>query len=382
MKTQTSLPVDSAATSVSAWKEEEFSPDALPKEKVGTVGTGYVSNIWYFAVPSSKLKAGQMVTKTIIGEPIVLGRDENGKPFALKDICPHQAVPLSDGRFNGKHLECPFHGWKFNTSGVCESIPALCNDQKLNLCAIKTRTYPCREELDSVWVFMGDQVDELPQIPRAPGLAGYSYGKTTTTLHLPNHIDYNVVALIDTAHVPYVHNAWWWRSSRTPHEKKKTYVPTETGWTMLRHQPRGDSILFKLFGRFIETEIGFRLPGCRIEHIQFGGRTIISGITALTPIDDNNTELNHTTYWTLPWISPFVTPLINYLVKEFLSQDRRIALRQSLRLKGNPQLSVTVGDSGMPGRWYFFLKKEWNESRAKKRPFVNPIKETTLRWRT
>ena len=108
---------------------------------------------------------------------------------------------------------------------------------------------------------------------------------------------------------------------------------------------------------------------------------MISGITALTPIDENTTELNHTTYWTIPYLE-WLTPIVNYFVKTFLSQDLTIAQKQQTRLKFNPQLSVTVGDSGMPGRWYFFLKREWNESRANKRAFVNPIKETILRWRT
>ena len=196
-------PDTEAAYSSVAAEQNQNDHTALPqRERVGIVGTSYVENMWYFAVPSSTLRSGKMVTKQIAGEPIVLGRGEDGQPFALRDICPHQAVPLSDGRFDGKHIECCFHGWKFDTQGVCESIPALCSNQKLNLCAIKARSFPCQDELGSVWVFIGDQVNNLPEVPRAPGLEGYSYSKTTTTLLLPNHVDYNVVALIDTAHVP------------------------------------------------------------------------------------------------------------------------------------------------------------------------------------
>ncbi len=33
--------------------------------------------------------------------PLVLGRDAAGKPFALRDVCPHRAFPLSFGRFDG-----------------------------------------------------------------------------------------------------------------------------------------------------------------------------------------------------------------------------------------------------------------------------------------
>ena len=151
---------------------------------------------------------------------------------------------------------------------------------------------------------------------------------------------------------------------------------------MVRHRPSAHSIAFKLFGKFIETEIGFRLPGCRIEQIIVGGRTILSGISALTPIDDTHSELNHTTYWTIPWIAPLATPIVNYFVKEFLGQDQSIATMQAVGLRSKPKLSMFIKDAGIPGAWYFQLKKEWNESQAEGRPFVNPIKESVLRWRS
>jgi len=355
---------------------------ATAELRVLGAGHGFVSNMWYFAVPASKLKRGTTLAKTMLGEPILLGRDADGTAFAMRDICPHQAVPLSDGHFDGREIACCFHGWKFNTAGECTEIPALCSDQKMNLCAIKTKLYPCREVLGSVWVFFGDSSENLPEVPQAPGLDGYVYDKTTTNLHLPNHVDYNVVALVDTAHVPYVHNAWWWRSSRSAREKRKTFVPKGTGWNMLKHTPPADSIMFKLIGKFIETEIGFRLPGCRIEHISFNGRTILSGITALTPIDEENTELNHTTYWTIPYVAPLITPFINYFVKAFLSQDQSIAIKQQKYLKTKSQPIMMISDSGTTGGWYFLLKREWNEATAQGRAFVNPIKETILRWRT
>ena len=323
-----------------------------------------------------------MVAKTMLGQPILVGRDSAGKAFAMQDICPHQAVPLSSGSFDGREIQCCFHGWKFNTSGVCTDIPALCSDQKMNLCGIKTKSYPCQEVQGTVWVFIGDQTDDLPEVPRAPGLDGYSYDQTGCTLYLPNHIDYNVAALIDTAHVPYVHNSWWWRSSNNPKEKSKTYVPSGSGWTMLKHTPSAHSITFKLIGKYIETEIGFRLPGCRIEYLSHERAHSSVRHNGLTPIDEDNTELNHTTYWTIPYIAPLFRPIVDYFVKVFLSQDQSMATLQRKCLKAKPQLIMTIKDSGTPGLWYFLLKREWNEAHAQGRAFVNPIKKSILRWRT
>jgi phenylpropionate dioxygenase-like ring-hydroxylating dioxygenase large terminal subunit len=347
------------------------------------VGKTFTRNIWYYAVAGNDLKPGKMIAKTMLGEPVLVGRDSNGVAFALKDVCPHQAVPLSKGHFDGKQVVCCFHGWAFNTSGVCEQIPSLSECQDQAICSkFKAKSYPCREVQGNVWVFFGDRTENLPDVPEAPGLEGLSSDKTKSTLFIPTHIDYAVAGLIDPAHVPYVHNAWWWRSAKSMKEKVKKYVPEATGWTMVKHKPAAHSIAFKLIGRFIETEISFRLPGCRLEYIQFNGRTILSGITTLTPIDDTHTEMNHTTYWTIPFIAPIVTPIVNYFVKEFLGQDKRIAEMQEIGLRSNPKLSMFVKDAGMPGAWYFQLKKEWSESQSEGRAFENPIKESVLRWRS
>jgi phenylpropionate dioxygenase-like ring-hydroxylating dioxygenase large terminal subunit len=352
------------------------------KEAVQYYGTSYVDNMWYYAVPSHLLRHGKTLKKTMLGQPILLGRDAQGKPFALRDICPHQAVPLSAGTFDGYNVMCPFHGWKFDTEGVCTEIPSLCSDQKINMSGIRTGHYPCTEVQDSVWIYFGNKTEDLPAVPTAPGLEGFTYGKTTTTLHLPHHIDFAVAALIDTAHVPYVHKSWWWRSAKKVKEKSKRYVPDETGWTMVRHEPSKHSIVFQLIGQYLQTEISFRLPGCRREYITFNDRTIISGISCLTPIDETNTEMNHTTYWTVPWATPIVTPFVNYFVAEFLGQDRSMALLQQEALKHKPELIMTIKDAGTPGNWYFQCKREWNDAYAQNREFKNPIKEKVLRWKT
>lgn len=357
------------------WEEQFNSP----------YGKTYTKNMWYFAVPSSALKKNAVVAKEMLGQPIVVGRDQNGKVFAMRDICPHQAVKLSAGHFDGKELECPFHGWRFDTAGACTEIPSLCRDQAMRTESIRTRSFPCAERLGSVWVYFGANNPDpatLPEIPYAPGLDGMSFSKTTTTLQLPHHIDYAVAALIDTAHVPFVHKSWWWRSAKNLKEKAKTYVPDGTGWTMLKHQPSKHSIVFKLIGGFIETEISFRLPGCRREYISWGNRTLIAGITTLTPIDETHTELNHTTYWTIPGTA-WLKPIIDYFVTTFLTQDKDMAVMQHQILsKHSPRIIMTVKDAGTPGHWYFLCKKEWNEAYEQGRAFINPIKEKILRWRT
>jgi len=362
-------------------QSQSDSPANLPQ---GTgVGSIFCDHMWYFAAAGDKLKRGSMVGKTMLGKMVLVGRRNDGQVFAMEDICPHQAVPLSAGRFDGNEVECTFHGWRFNSEGSCTAIPSLVSGQCMKVCGIKTKTYPCREVQGNVWVYFGNQPDSPPDVPRAYDIEDLSrFEKTTTTLVLPNHIDYNAVALIDTAHVPFVHKSWWWRSSKNMREKLKHYVPDQTGWTIVKHKPSKHSMVYKAIGDMLEDEIGFRLPACRIERIMYGGRTMISGMTCLTPIDDKTTELNHTTYWikTVPGIAPLVVPIVQYFVRTFLSQDKDMAEMQQKCLAHNPKLVMTIRDAGTPGRWYFELKKAWNEAARTGRPFVNPVKDSFLKW--
>ena len=36
---------------------------------------------------------------------------------------------------------------------------------------------------------------------------------------LPCNVDHGIIGLMDPAHGPFVHQAWWWRSGASIHEK-------------------------------------------------------------------------------------------------------------------------------------------------------------------
>ena len=92
-------------------------------------GAAPLREMWYFAVIGTRLQLGKMLAKTLLGEPLLLGRAADGGVFALKDICPHRGIPLSYGAFDGREVECCYHGWRFDTSGRCTAIPSLAAGQ-------------------------------------------------------------------------------------------------------------------------------------------------------------------------------------------------------------------------------------------------------------
>ena len=52
---------------------------------------------WYRALPSDNLSRGKLVKTMLLEQPLVLGRDRQGRAFALRDSCPHRGMPLSCG---------------------------------------------------------------------------------------------------------------------------------------------------------------------------------------------------------------------------------------------------------------------------------------------
>lgn len=341
----------------------------------------FLRNFWYYAFHCHQLKTGKLVQKEILGERIVFGRDKESIPFALTDNCPHRGVPLSKGWFDGKTIQCCYHGWKFNCQGQCTAIPALADDQ-VDVTKIKVYRYPCKEINDTIWVYIPHNKLKLEQAEnQLPDLLVAADKKFmhVETIRLPTHIDHSVIGLIDPAHVTFVHQSWFWRTAGNAKLKEKHFVPDALGFKMARHAPSANSKGYTVLQGGTSTEINFQLPGNRMEHIQVGKKEIVS-ITTLTPVNENETELNHVLYTSIGLAKLLWTPLKG-LGKTFIGQDLGVFHKLKEGLETNPTLML-LGDPDAQARWYYELKKSWNNSIEKSIPFVNPLSSQSLRWIT
>jgi phenylpropionate dioxygenase-like ring-hydroxylating dioxygenase large terminal subunit len=350
-------------------------------------GKGFLTDIWYFAALGRELKPGQLKRYEILGEPVLLGRTPEGAAIGLRDICPHRAAPLSAGRFvrgvdGAAQVECPYHGWRFATDGRCAAIPSLTEDQAFDLGRIAVRRFPVAESQGLLFVWMagdrrgGTGPDALP--PVFPGVVGGG-PKLVLTMDFAAHLDHAVVGLMDPAHGPFVHQQWWWRSRASIHAKAKRFEPVEAGFVMVRHPPSANSRAYALLGGRPETEITFRLPGLRWEHVTVGLRQVLS-LTCLTPLRDNATRITQIIWSDHPVFS-LAAPFIRAGARRFLRQDGDMVNLQNQGLRYDPGL-VWVDDADRQARWYHALKREWAASRRDGRPFRNPIEAATLRWRS
>ncbi len=334
--------------------------------------------MWYYAVAGSRLKPGKLLPKTMLGEPIVLGRKSDGSVFALRDICPHRGIPLSFGRMCDDDVECCFHGWRFNSAGRCTSIPSLTPQQKsTDVGKIKVAAYPAREVQGSIWVFFGEDPATAPEIPVLPDI-GERKPQLIYSLAAKCGFDDAVYGQMDPSHNPYVHVSPWWRRSGGVYDKAKAFGPTPYGFSMLRHKPSTNLLPYKILG-VPETEIIFRLPSTRIEITRFGRHSIYT-LNAVTPLAEGEIEMNYAAYWTAPWIT-LAKPVVQWALHNFIDQDRRVLEKQRVGLRHQPTLML-IDDVDVQAKWYFRLKNEYVRAKTEGRPFDNPVKERTLYWRS
>lgn len=336
---------------------------------------------WYVALPAEKLAKGAMQPVTLLGEQILLLRDNENRVSALRDFCPHRGIPLRYGSFDGCEVECCYHGWRFDMEGTCTAIPSLIEDKEIS--KIKAARFPCHEQDGLIWVYIPSDLktSAVPQVPPpqmpAPIAGGFVH---VESVEMPCYIDHAVIGLMDPAHGPFVHRSWWWRTKRSMHEKAKNFEPCGSGFKMVSHKPSSNSRAYKILGGTPTTEIAFQLPGLRTEHITIGTRYIVL-LTALSPIDAHTTVLHQFMYSNMPLVN-LLRPLLMPFGKAFIAQDVKVVKMQQEGLRpGHPPLML-MGDADAQALWYFRLKKEALAATAEARAFENPLKPKTLRWRS
>lgn len=356
--------------------------DTKPARAKTGFGQGFLTDIWYFACLSGDLAPGKLARYEMLGEPVMLGRSPAGAIFALRDICPHRAAPLSAGRFHkeatgAETVECPYHGWRFGRDGACAAIPSLVDDQAMDVSRIKVHRYPAAESQGLVFVWVGSGEPTEPP-PVFPGVVGGG-PKLVDRMEFEAHIDHAVVGLMDPAHGPHVHQQWWWRSKGSQHEKAKRFEPREQGFAMVRHEPSRNSRAYAILGGEPLTEITFRIPGMRWEHVTVGKRQVLS-LTCLTPANDRTTRITQIVWSDHPAFV-FLKPFIRAGARAFLRQDGDMVNLQNQGLKYDPSL-LWIDDADRQAKWYQQLKREWTASRGAGRAFANPVEAATLRWRS
>jgi phenylpropionate dioxygenase-like ring-hydroxylating dioxygenase large terminal subunit len=131
-----------------------------PKAPAGALMRRY----WQPAALADELAGNRPIKPVrLMGEDLVLFRDERGRHGLVGRACPHRGTDLAYGRLEDGGLRCAFHGWLFDVSGRCLQTPAEPDDS--NLCAqLRHKAYPVIERSGILFAYMG--AGEPPALPR------------------------------------------------------------------------------------------------------------------------------------------------------------------------------------------------------------------------
>lgn len=102
--------------------------DETTNERLTRVGPGtpvgeLFRRQWLPVAVASELDKEPVKRVRLLGEDLVLFRDDEGGLGLVAERCPHRGASLGYGFPDGGGLRCPYHGWKFDASGTCVEQP-------------------------------------------------------------------------------------------------------------------------------------------------------------------------------------------------------------------------------------------------------------------
>ena len=177
--------------------------DLLTHTGQGTPCGALLRRYWQPAALSEELPPGRApLAVKLLGEDLVLFRDDDGRPGLLGLHCSHRGADLSYGRLENGGLRCIYHGWLYDIRGRCLDQPGEPGGGE-NRGAIHHPAYPCRERAGVIFTYMGP--GEPPVFPGFECLAAPEDHVFATKIFSEcNYLQGNE-GNIDLLHVSFLH---------------------------------------------------------------------------------------------------------------------------------------------------------------------------------
>ncbi len=262
-----------------------------------------IKDHWYAIELGNKVGDGPVQVR-VHGHDLVLWRSKDGTVNAQSDLCVHRGGSLGGGRVVDGCVQCPYHGWRYDSDGVCVEIPA--NRAGLPIPKkARVDSYPCVERYGFVWAFLGDQPPaDRPPLAELAGLdhsteakaEGYRavFGEFTWQASYDRVLE----NAVDIAHTPFVHSGSFGNADEPEiqdydlDEVREGGVLREVSSTVLLDPPAPSGI-WKVLRKNaerppVETTTGFYPPNVSmlIVRLPLGEIRIF---TAAVPIDEHTT---------------------------------------------------------------------------------------------
>ncbi len=229
-----------------------------------------IPNGWFSITASADLAAGEIKSVIAVGRELVVLRTEAGVATVMDAHCPHLGAHLGGGWMTGEDINCPYHGWKFDTDGTCVEIPY--SDARIPSRAC-VPSYEVREQDGFVyfWYHTGGKAPqyEIPRVSEAddPQWSAAHVWQFEMKAALGEMAENNV----DYAHLHYVH-----RRPNIPNDTSR-FIPNGYFSEVVESLPEGPDFVRYTYG-----------PGIALLRIT----DLMTIYATTTPIDRHHARLN------------------------------------------------------------------------------------------
>ncbi len=179
-----------------------------------TAAGDWFRQYWVVVSRSEDLKDIPLGLK-ILGEELVLFRDNSSRLGLLARHCSHRGTSLEYGDIECGGLRCPYHGWLYDVEGNCLEQPAEPPKSTFHR-KVKQAAYPVRELGGLIWAYMGRDKADPPTLPRYSALVRQD---GLRAIPPPRYFEYNWFNFFenapDIAHASILHTSGAGHTTRT-----------------------------------------------------------------------------------------------------------------------------------------------------------------------
>lgn len=171
-----------------------------------------IKNQWY-AILNAKEVKNKPIGVTRLNEKLVLWREENNQICCIFDQCCHRGASLSIGKLIHNEIECPFHGFRYDSTGKLTLIPANGRASKVPD-HFRVHSYLAKEAYGLIWIWYSDDPSIAPEIPYFEELKqGFAYSSFDEVWNV--HYTRAIENQLDVVHLPFVHASTIGRGNKT-----------------------------------------------------------------------------------------------------------------------------------------------------------------------
>lgn len=239
-------------------------------------------NIWYPVCQSVHINEKPAGLHRL-GLDVVLWRDSHGRIHAHDDRCLHRGAKLSVGQVVNDTLRCAYHGWCYNTSGQCVTIPTSKVAEAKLAPRLRLYQFEAQERAGLVWLYFPEHANQpVPPLVIPEELEDSAYSGFICEAEWQANWILILENLADPMHGPFLHGQSL-TLSRGSHEDDMRTTRNENGFVVERESQRGVNFDWSEF--YCRDSIWVRLD----IPLPFGPKGILRILCFATPMDEDRT---------------------------------------------------------------------------------------------